>query len=472
MGVTEQLARFAIESDASFLTPSLIDSAKTKILDTFATMIAGSQAPSARISLATIEEIGGIPQATVIGCGHKTSMSNAGFVNGVSAHALEYDDNTAGAGHVSGCVLPGCLAVAEHLDLSGRELIEGFAIGFEVFCRIAHGLRPFIIDRGWHPQAVIGGQGVAVAACRMFRLDQMATRMAMGIVASSATGVRKNVGSMGKAFHVGNGVRAGILAAMLARNHFKVDPDIIEGSDEVADGHERFGLADTFNGIGNYRLERMIENIGTSFELSKNTTMVRLHPGSSAPAAAIDGMIDLVTDNDLDDAQVENICLECTPECLAIAPYKEPTDEYKAKFCLPYTMAVAFIDRKVGVEQYSPSRIRDQRVHRLMQRVTVTVPDDLKRHKGQWGENGVNWGEARITIRLRDGSVLQQACSHAKGWPERPASWQDLCEKFEGCATAVLGQGQIREAIATIEKLEELQSTRDLVNLLVQARAR
>lgn len=471
MGVTEQLARFAIESDDRFLTDTLLDAAKAKVLDTFATMIAGSHAPSARIALQTIREIGGIAQATVIGWGDRSSMPHAGFINGISAHALEYDDNTAGAGHVSGCILPGCLAVAEHMDLSGRKLIEGFAIGFEVFCRMAHGLRPFIIDRGWHPQAVIGGQGVTAAACRMFELDQMATRMAMGIVASSATGVRKNVGSMGKAFHVGNGVRAGLFAAMLARNQFLVDPDIIEGPDENADGHERFGLADTFNGIGNYRLERMVADFGATFELARNTTMVRLHPGSSAPGAAIDGMIDMAIAHDLKDDQVDAILLECTPQCLAIAPYREPVDEYKAKFCLRYTMAVALIDRKVGIEQYTPARISDERVHRLMHRVTVTVPDDLQRHKGQWGENGVNWGEARITVQLKDGSKLKQACSQAKGWPERPASWQDLCEKFQDCAAPVLDAMQIRDAIAMIAGLERVHSVRELVNLLVPRHA-
>lgn len=470
MGVTEQLARFAIETDAGFLTPTLAESAKSKILDTFASMLAGSQSPSARIALDTITELGGVPQATVIGWGHRTSMPSAAFVNGMSAHALEYDDITAGAGHVSGCVLPGCLAVAEHLDLPGKALVDAFSIGFEVFCRIAHGLRPEIIDRGWHPQAIIGPQGVAVAACRMFGADVMTTRMAMGIVASSVAGVRKNVGSMGKAFHVGNGARAGLLAAMLARGGFQVDPDIIEGSDEVPDGHERFGLADTFNGVGNYRLERMTEHMGTAYELAKNTTMVRLHPGSSAPAAAIDGMIDLAKSYDVDDARVERIELECTPECFAIAPYKEPVDVYKAKFCLRYTMAVALIDRKVGLEQYSEARIRDPRVHRLMERVTVSVPDDLKRHKGQWGENGVNWGEARVSIRLDDGGVLRQACSHAKGWPERPASWQDLCEKFEDCAAGVLDTQQIREAIDMIGALERLGATRDLVRVMVPAR--
>jgi len=470
VGVTEQLARFGVESDSYFMTAPLIQSAKAKILDTLATSLAGSRAPATIISLETVRQVGGPPEATIIGWGEKASLVNAGFVNGVAAHALEYDDITSGVGHVSGCILPGVLALAEQANLSGRQLIEGFAMGFEVFTRMAHGLRPFIIDRGWHPQAIIGGHGVAVAACRMSGLDQMTARMAMGIMASSVSGVRKNVGSMGKAFHVGNTVRAGLFAFMLARNQFAVDPDIIEGAGDIADGHERFGLADTFNGIGNHRLERMTAGLGGEFELAKNTTMVRLHPGSSAPAAAIDGMIDLTTEHDLRREQVKEILLECTPQCLAIAPYPEPVDVYKAKFCLPYTMAVAFLDRKVGLEQYTDERLADRTVRAFMSVIRVTVPEDLKRHKGQWGEDGVNWGEARITVKLRDGKVLTQACSHAKGWTERPCSWQDLCEKFEDCATRVLAKPQIDEAINLIGKLDELGSVKDLIRMLSPAK--
>jgi len=472
LGVTEQLARFGVESSSDFMTAPLIESAKAKILDTLATSLAGSKAPSTTIALETVRQVGGVADATIIGWGEKSSLVNAGFVNGVAAHALEYDDITSGVGHVSGCILPGVLAVAEHSNLSGRQLIEGFAMGFEVFTRMAHGLRPQIIDRGWHPQAIIGGHGVAVAACRMLGLDSMTARMAMGIMASSVSGVRKNVGSMGKAFHVGNTVRAGLFAVMLARNQFQVDPDIIEGSGDVADGHERFGLADTFNGIGNHQLERMIDGLGGEFELAKNTTMVRLHPGSSAPAAAIDGMIDLVTAHDLRAEQVKAILLECTPQCLSIAPYQEPVDVYKAKFCLPYTMAVAFLDRTVGLEQYTIERLADPVVRAFMPTIRVVVPDDLQRHKGQWGENGVNWGEARISVTLRDGKVLSQACSHAKGWTERPCSWQDLCEKFEDCATRVLDKPQVREAIELVAKLDELGSVHDLIHVLSPMKSR
>ena len=88
--MTEQLARFAVESPSDFMTAPLIESAKAKILDTLATSLAGSRAPATTISLQTVRQSGGRPEATVIGWGEKTSLVNAGFVNGVAAHALEY----------------------------------------------------------------------------------------------------------------------------------------------------------------------------------------------------------------------------------------------------------------------------------------------------------------------------------------------------------------------------------------------
>ena len=78
---------------------------------------------------------------------------------------------------------------------------------------------------------------------------------------------------MGKAFHVGHGVRSGIFAALLAQEDFSVDPDIIEGAERGGgEGHQRFGLADTFSGIGKYRLHLMVDGLGDELEVARNTT--------------------------------------------------------------------------------------------------------------------------------------------------------------------------------------------------------
>jgi 2-methylcitrate dehydratase PrpD len=468
MGVTEQLARFAIETPGQFLDPVLTQSAKVKFFDTIGIMVAGAHHPAGKMAADLARHMGGNPACTLIGHRDKTSSPVAGFVNGVAAHALEYDDYTRSVGHGSVVLVPGCIAIAEECGLSGRTMLEAFVLGFEVAGRIAKGLRPALLDKGWHPIGIVGGQGVAVAACRMMGMDTMHTRMAMGIMASSGSGVRKNVGSMGKAFHVGHGVRSGIFAALLAKQGFKVDPDIIEGSDEGGEGHQRFGLADSYNGIGNYRLNLMTDGLGTdTLEVGRDTTMLRMHPGSTAPGSAIDAIIDIATKENLRADDIENILYECTPQCVAIAPYKEPSDEHRAKFCLPYTISVAFLDRAVGIAQYSDERIADPATHAFMKRITVTQPDDLKHHRGQWGENGVNWAEARITVQLKNGKIIKRACSFAKGYPEMPASWEDQKVKYVECTQRVFSNAQIDETVEMISKLDQLSNVRELTEALI-----
>lgn len=472
MGITESLATFAIETPSGFLTPQLISATKSMFLDTLALMVAGSRDRPGTIALKTVSAWGGAPESSVVGRAMRLPSPLAGFVNAVSAHSLEYDDNTLGVGHTSACMVPSCLAVSERLNQSGIRLIEAFVMGFEIASRIGRGLKPHLLDRGWHSVGIVGGQGAVIAACRMSGLDAMATRMAMGLVASSVSGVRKNVGSMGKAFHAGNAVRAALFAASLAEQGYQVDPDIIEGSDEGGEGHQRFGLADAFNGIGNYRLDEMVNRLGEGFALSRNLTVVRMYPGSTYMSAAIEGILDLANSHKIASDSVSSILLECTPRTLTIASYSEPSDSYRAKFCIPYMLAVALIDRKIGLAQYAKERTQDARVRELMRRVTVSVPDRLRENRGSWGERVSNWAEAKITINLKDGTTLTRECVHAKGWPEQPASWDDLCGKFDECSHNIIEPVRVREIIQRVYELEKLPTVRELTAMLAVGAAR
>ncbi len=323
MGVTEDLARMVVETLGETLSAgTILESVKMRFLDGIAIMLAGSREPATLISLDVVREMGGKGRATIPGHADRAPAPLAGYVNGVSAHSQEYDDYTRGGGHLTVSLVPGSLVIAEDAGLSGRGLIEGFVVGFEVATRIAHGMNPHLFDGGFHQNCLFGALGVAAAGARMRGLDQMGTRMAIGIAASEGTGLRRNVGSMAKAFHVGHGVRNGVFAVMLAERGYRVNPDILEGTDEAA--HARFGLVDTYNGLGNYSLDKMIEGLGDAWELAKDTTVVCFHPGSTTQAATIDAVIELAEAHDIRLEEVERIELACTPEALKRACYMEP----------------------------------------------------------------------------------------------------------------------------------------------------
>ena len=137
-----------------------------------------------------------------------------------------------------------------------------------------------------------------------------------------------------------------------------------------------------------------------------------------------------------------------------------------AKFCLPYSLAVALIDREVLIRQYEPARITAADVKSMLPKIRIERPDDLKHHRGQWGENGINWGESRVTIKMRDGRVLKRIASTSRGWPEDPVTWDDLTTKYAQCADGILSRTQIDETVAMIGELERLDHVAELIAAL------
>jgi len=455
LDVTGALAALVTETGGAALPDAALESARLRFLDTLGVMVAGTVTPVATIARAHAAAVGGREESSVAGAGARAPAMLAGFANAVAAHALEYDDYTKGVTHASVSLVPGALAAAETAGASGRALLEAFVIGFEVEARVAHALRPQLFDRGWHPNGILGAWGVAAAAARLLGLDATETRMAFGLAASSGSGIRRNVGSMGKAFHVGHGVQCGIEAARLAALGLRVHPNALESDPGATDGHDRFGMADTYNGIGQHRLALALEEIGTRWELARDTTVVRFHPGATGPSAAIDAIIDLARAHDIAPASVMAIEAEVTGQVAAIGSYSAATTGHEARFCLPYIFAVALIDRAVGPAQYADARVRAPDVQMLMRRVSVGVPPDLAPHRGQWGEGGVNWGLCRIAVRLADGRTLRTARDTARGWSRETAGWADIRAKFDSCCEGVLAPARrdaLADAIAGLER--------------------
>ena len=96
------------------------------------------------------------------------------------------------------------------------EALDAYAAGFEAMGALARASHPALYDRGWHPTAVCGGVGAAVAAGRLLGLDAEAQRSAVALALLGAGGLRAAFGSDGKALQVGWAAAAGVRAARLA----------------------------------------------------------------------------------------------------------------------------------------------------------------------------------------------------------------------------------------------------------------
>ena len=155
--------------------------AAAAIRDAIGVTLAGAVEPAARIAQSMAAEEG-LGRCVIVGTGVSSSPSWAAFANGVAAHALDFDDMCfVSLAHPSCALFPAAPAEGERSHASGRALLEGYVVGFELECQLGKVMNPrHYHERGWHCTSTIGTVGAAAAAARVLGLSPDETGHALG----------------------------------------------------------------------------------------------------------------------------------------------------------------------------------------------------------------------------------------------------------------------------------------------------
>ena len=102
MYLTERFAKLVTGTSYADIPAAGVARAKDCILDCLGVTIAGSAESISAPVMQYVHAVGGANDATLVGIGGRTSVTNAALANGVFGHVLDYDDtNQIFIGHVS-----------------------------------------------------------------------------------------------------------------------------------------------------------------------------------------------------------------------------------------------------------------------------------------------------------------------------------------------------------------------------------
>src|SRR5437867_11348151 len=106
------------------IPPDVVEAAKLHLLDTLGCGLAAHALGVATEGRSAMAELGGDPQASVIGLEGALPAPNAAFANAMLCHGLDFDDtHSDSVSHVSVVVCPTAIAAGEEHGSSGRELL-------------------------------------------------------------------------------------------------------------------------------------------------------------------------------------------------------------------------------------------------------------------------------------------------------------------------------------------------------------
>ncbi|HEX7836386.1 MAG TPA: MmgE/PrpD family protein [Kofleriaceae bacterium] len=446
-GLTKSVAEFITATKYKDIPPDVIELGKKSILDGFGLALAGSVSAMGPRVRQYIQSLGaGTPTASIIGTAIKCHPRFAALANGVSIHADDFDDTQLAAAkdriyglltHPTVPVLPPAFALCEAGRRSGQDLMLAYHVGVEVECKIAEAIAPRHYDDGFHTTGTIGSFGSAAACARLRGLDARQTVYALGIAATEGGGFRDNFGSMTKPLHAGRAAENGTVAVDLAALGWTAADNILEAP---------LGFFQAAG--GGFDPHAIVGRLGKPWTLASPGVSIKPHPSGSLSHPAMGEMLRLIRDHHIKAADVAKVDLGANHAMTTSLLHHRPTTGLQGKFSMEFCLSILLVEGKAGLAQYQDAVVQRADVQDMIARVNFHVDPEAERA-------GLDKMTSILQIHLKDGRVIAGRAEFAKGSPANPMSYDEVADKFRGCAEFARWPAAKAEAvIAAVKSLE------------------
>lgn len=443
MSLARDLASYLTRLTVADFPEATFDYAAMLVASTLASAAAGSGIESSRIVKELAVRQAGQAEACVWFDGRKLPVAQAARVNATMTDAAASDDSD-----LRNIVHPGTplvatsLALAEHLDKPGTEVLAAIVTGYEAQARIGSALTPGFRDAGFHG-CIIAVFGGAVAAGRLLGLNEHEMTHTIALAATSIGGLMAAANtSWSREYHAGLATFLGIEAALAAQAGFTGEERILEMPRGFIDLHGGGDPALATAGMGHEWL--------ISRELA-----IKLVPGAHQYHASAEAAANAAIAGNVRPEDVEQIVVS-RPGVRSLGGPVRPKDLIDMAHSAAYFVAAAVADRDFSWVHATPEKINDPVIAALCERVVAgpEPPEDQALFKQG----------ATVTIRTKDGNEHSATVFVPEGAAARGVTWGEIEEK----AHALLpGAGlNLQHTSEVLAAIKALRSALDLGGLL------
>lgn len=348
-----------------------------------------------------------------IGTGKNFVLKEAVFLNGLNGHALDFDDGTnSGIIHLGSPIFSLLLPLAQRYDISVNEILRAAIIGYETSYTLAVSIQPKHKAMGFHATGTCGAIGATMASAYMLGFLEEERYQAFAAACVSASGMLKvfDDGSQLKPYNVAKSALLALTSIQLAKSGFK-------GHDDPLGGYR--GFLKMMSGDENTTLKPTLLN-GT-YAIIKSYTKPYASCRYTHPP--VEAAIHLRNTYNIKAEDVENIKVETYDLAVSGHDHTEIKGAYDAKMSTPYSIAVALIYGKVGLQEFEEDVMENESVKILTKKVKV-LPDS--------GLSTIfpDKQSAILTITTNKGAFSDRV-DFPKGEPENPLDEQEFFERYE-----------------------------------------
>jgi 2-methylcitrate dehydratase len=441
MTQVESLAKYAARASFADLSAQSRKQLPVHILDSIGCCIAALGAGPIEACRAQVADFGGASPCALVG-GGKANPIYAAFWHTALVRYVDFMDNFLAPTETCHTAdnFGVALTIADYVGGSGRDLMLAVALSYTVQSRFVDHAN--FMTRGFdHTTQLAFSLNAAAGRLLGMSESQIANAIAMAAVSDASFAVvRAKPLSQWKGLASAQSALEAMNTLFLARRGLEGPLQVIEG----------------VNGIDNLlHMQVRIDWDKVGYEGVLEST-IKKYNAMIHTQSAVHCMVELVKQNKLDPTKVVAIEADVTRMTYDFAGGglygvdKVVQTKEQADHNLPYLLAVAMLDGDVMPAQFEPDRITRADVQQLLKKVSVR-PDH------EFTELYPAKMPAKITVRLRDGSVIEHEVQDFPGMPSDPFTWEDSAEKFDRLVAGRADESlrrEIKDAVGSLESIE------------------
>jgi 2-methylcitrate dehydratase PrpD len=447
---SEAIARFALDLQIADVPQDVLELAKQHLLDVVGISLASSRFDIGGIVLRAAQELGRGDEASAIGSGARLPAASAALLNGVLAHALDFDDTHIGAiYHASAQAMAAVLAAGQANGATGEEVLVAFVAALEIGCRLAAVGAPDFHNRGFHPTALCGTFASAAAAGRLYKSDHRSLVWSLGLCGSLASGILIGGNSWLKRLHPGWSAHSGLAAVALGRAGF-LGPSAVLEAEKGGFYHTHIQRVPEGDKLPTAGLGQTWQARGIAF---------KPYPCCHFIHAFVDAALELR--GQFSTADIERIECPLTPDLhkMVAEPREDcirPTLPYRALFSVQYVVALALARGRVDLAAFHDEPLDSPDVLEISAK-TYCVEDLDSDFPARF--------PGEVIVYLKDGRVLRCRKPASLGTPDVPLSIEGLKAKFIRNATRAIDGERAEQLFDKLMHLESAGSLDEVMKL-------
>lgn len=349
-----------------------------------------------------------------IGTGKNLALKEAVFLNGLNGHTLDYDDGTnSGIIHLGSPIFSLLLPLSQRYRINIDDMLRAAIVGYEASYTMAVSVQPEHKLLGFHATGTCGMLGATLAAAYMLGFSDEERYQAFATACVAASGMLKVLddGSELKPYNVAKTALLSLTSLQLAKSGFKGHADPLGGYR---------GFLKMMSGDENTEIKPTLLN-GT-YAIMKSYTKPYASCRYTHPP--VEAAIHMHNGYGIKPEHIESIRVETYDLAVSGHDHTDIHGAYSAKMSTPYSIAVALIYGKAGLQEFAEEVLKNTVVTDLTKKVEVCANEE-------YSSNFPEKQTALLQIEA-NGKTYIERVDFPKGEPENPLSEEEFHNRYNG----------------------------------------